>query len=415
MNIAIVGAGITGISTALEFARDGHQVTVYEQMNAAAEDASFAPGGWLLPCATQSLATPGAGMPFKQLKSGAGLTQASSMIGSPVWRWARQWKKHEKNASKHGNNALLTSLSTLSAYSASLRWQDCEDTDIAAERKSGTLIMLRTPQEVAFWNQQLPLLEAQNVACKMLPPPQAQALEPGLGQEITWLNAVYFPDGESINPRLWAQYLRLQAQEMGVAIRTGIRIQSISKQPVGVEITGTLQRHDVVVICTGTNHRLLQNLQLNLPIMPTWGYSVTAPVRDGLQAPRSAIMDWAQQATISRVGQRVRITAGLELGSSAEAPQHTHTLQRMYRLLNDWFPGGAQLSSPQVQVWRGSRGHLPDGLPLTGPSGHHGIWLNLAHGSHGVSLAAGCARAIADMVADRATAIDMQAFHPLRF
>jgi D-amino-acid dehydrogenase len=37
MNIAIVGAGITGISTALEFARDGHQVTVYEQMNAAAE------------------------------------------------------------------------------------------------------------------------------------------------------------------------------------------------------------------------------------------------------------------------------------------------------------------------------------------------------------------------------------------
>jgi D-amino-acid dehydrogenase len=87
----------------------------------------------------------------------------------------------------------------------------------------------------------------------------------------------------------------------------------------------------------------------------------------------------------------------------------------MYRLLNDWFPGGAHLSSPQVQVWRGVRGHLPDGLPAVGASGRPGVWLNLAHGSHGASLAAGCARALADMLAGRPTAIDMQAFSPLRF
>ena len=39
----------------------------------------------------------------------------------------------------------------------------------------------------------------------------------------------------------------------------------------------------------------------------------------------------------------------------------------------------------------------------------------IAHGSHGISLAAGCARAIADMVQRQTPAIDMQAFSPQRF
>ena len=45
MKIAIVGAGIVGVSTAYELARDGHEVTVFEQRNAAAEEASFANAG----------------------------------------------------------------------------------------------------------------------------------------------------------------------------------------------------------------------------------------------------------------------------------------------------------------------------------------------------------------------------------
>lgn len=415
MNIAIVGAGITGISTALEFARDGHQVTVYEQMNAAAEDASFAPGGWLSPWAAQSLAAPGAGMPLKSLRSGASLLQAPGMLGSANWRWMRQWKKNEKLAHKQGNQPFCTALHTLGSYSASLRWQNCEDMEMAAEHKAGSLVLLRTPQEVAFWNTQLASLQALGVTCKLLNATQTQALEPGLGQEIAWLNALHFPDSESINPRLWAHYLRMQAQAMGAIFRTGISVQKISTQPTGLEISGQFHPFDAIVLCTGAKHQLTESLGLRLPLMPIWGYSVTAPVRDALQAPRAAIMDWAQQATISRMGQRIRITAGLEMGSHAGAAHHNHTLQRMYRLLNDWFPGGAHLSSPQVQVWRGNRGYLPDGLPAVGPSGHPNVWLNIAHGSHGISLAAGCARAIADMVQRQTPAIDMQAFSPQRF
>lgn len=413
MNIAIVGAGISGISTALELARDGHQVTVYEQMNAAAEDASFAPGGWLSPSTAHSLSAPGAGMPLKLLQSNTGVLQASAMIGSSTWRWLRQWKNNEKQALKHNDFTLSRALHTLSAYSQSLRWQAHTDTELSAEQKKGMLIVLRTSKEIDFWNQHAAQLQAQGISCQLLEAKQAQALEPGLGQEITWTHAVHFPDGESINPRLWTQYMRLQALEMGVSIQTGHMVRTISSHPVGIEVAGHFHAHDAVVICTGAHHSLTQ--KMTLPVMPIWGYSVTAPVRDTLLAPRSAIMDWQQQTTISRMGQRVRITAGLEVGSTAAAAHNTNTLQRMYRLLNDWFPGGVQLSSPQVQVWRGARGYLPDGLPAVGHTGLPGVWINLAHGSHGASLANGCARALADMMAGRDTAIDMQAFRPLRF
>lgn len=415
MNIAIVGAGITGISTALEFARDGHQVTVYEQMNAAAEAASFAPGGWLAPLAAHSLTTPGMGMPLKQLQSGTGLLQASTMIGSATWRWMRQWKKLEKQATQLQDQSFVTALHAMGHYSASLRWNANEDPAHTAEQKMGNLVLLRSPQEVAFWNAQTPSLQAHGVACQLLNAEQVQALEPGLGQEIAWLNALHFPQGETINPRLWSHYLRTQALALGVNMHTGTAVEKISTQPCGIHIAGQVLRFDAVVLCTGTHHDLLKPLGLHLPTMPIWGYSITTPVRDPLLAPRAAIMDWAEQATISRMGQRIRITAGMEMGSTADATHHNPTLQRMYRLLNDWFPGGAQLSSPQVQVWRGARAYLPDGLPAVGATPHPGIWLNVAHGSHGASLATGCARALADMVQGHDPALDMQAFSPLRF
>ena len=415
MNIAIVGAGITGISTALEFARDGHQVTVYEQLNASAEDASFAPGGWLNPLAAHSFATPSAGMPLKLLKSGKDLLQATNIIGSSTWRWLRQWRKHEKNIQKQKEHSFLNALCTLENYSASLLWQDCEDKDIAAEHKTGHLIILRTPQEAELWHTLTPQLLEHRIHCKLLEPPQVHALEPGLGSEIPWINALHFPHAQSINPRLWTHYLRTQAQELGVNFCTGTSVEQVSTHPIGVVINQQLQLADHVILCTGNHPQLLAQIGLRLPIMPIYGYSVTAPVREPLNAPRSAIMDWAQQATISRMGQRVRITAGLEVGSSATTPHNTATLQRMYRLLNDWFPGGAHLSSPQVQVWRGVRGYLPDGLPIVSSSGHKGIWLNIAHGSHGISLASGSARALADMAQNRAPAIDMQAFAAQRF
>ena len=49
MKIAIVGAGIIGVTTAYELAADGHEVTVFERHGAAALETSFANAGVVAP------------------------------------------------------------------------------------------------------------------------------------------------------------------------------------------------------------------------------------------------------------------------------------------------------------------------------------------------------------------------------
>ena len=49
MKLAVIGAGIIGITTAYELAADGHDVTVFERCSAAAEETSFANAGVVAP------------------------------------------------------------------------------------------------------------------------------------------------------------------------------------------------------------------------------------------------------------------------------------------------------------------------------------------------------------------------------
>ena len=63
MKIAVIGAGIIGVTTAYELARDGHEVTVLERRSAAAEETSFANAGVVAPGYVTPWAAPG--MPSK--------------------------------------------------------------------------------------------------------------------------------------------------------------------------------------------------------------------------------------------------------------------------------------------------------------------------------------------------------------
>lgn len=162
------------------------------------------------------------------------------------------------------------------------------------------------------------------------------------------------------------------------------RVDRISSTPTGVAVQGEseLRRFDAVVLCAGmASAALMPAMGVQLPMTAVYGYSVSAPLRESTHAPRASVVDMAQQISITRLGQRVRIAGGAEL-AGADADHHTPTLQRLYRTLNDWFPGGAQLSS-NLQIWRGARTMLPDGAPVIGASGLPGLWLNTGHGAGG--------------------------------
>jgi len=145
---------------------------------------------------------------------------------------------------------------------------------------------------------------------------------------------------------------------------------------------------------------------MRIPLAPIYGHSVSANIREPLNAPRSAVMDERYKVAISRMGLRVRVAGSAEIGGSLDAINPA-ALQTLYKVLHDWFPGAATLQAG-VQQWKGARPMLPDGPPVIGPSGVPGVWLNLGHGSSGWALSCGSARVLADLMAGRDAGIDLE-------
>lgn len=396
MKIAIVGAGIVGVTTAYELASDGHEVTVFEQRSAAAEEASFATAGLLAPHLLSPWAVPGFGHalrlmgPHATLRLSGGLSRAN-------WAWLSRWR-----SATHASSAPAAALERLAQYSQSRLQALAQRHELDFEASVGRLVLLRTEQERAQIQPALQVLRDSGVALREVDADLARQIEPGLSPEAPLAGAIHLPDARAGNCRLFAQLLRQGTQGSGVHFAFNTRIDRIGATPVGVVVQGEsdLRRFDAVVLCAGTaSAALLPALGMRLPMAAVYGYSVSAPLRESTHAPQGSVVDVAQQISITRLGQRVRIAGGAEL-AGADAEHHAATLQRLYRTLNDWFPGGAQLSSG-VQVWRGARPLLPDGAPVVGASGVPGLWLNTGHGAGGWALACGSARALADLMAQR--------------
>ena len=402
MKIAIVGAGIIGVTTAYELASDGHEVTVFEQRSAAAEEASFATAGLLAPHLLSPWAVPGFGHalrlmgPHATLRLSGGLSRAN-------WAWLSRWR-----SATHASSAPAAALERLAQYSQSRLQALAQRHELDFEASQGRLVLLRTEQERAQLQPALQVLRDSGVALREIDADVARQIEPGLSPEAPLAGAIHLPDARAGNCRLFAQLLRQGTQGSGVHFAFNTRIDRIGTTTVGVVVQGEsdLRRFDAVVLCAGTaSAALLPALGLRLPMAAVYGYSVSAPLRESTHAPQASVVDAAQQISITRLGQRVRIAGGAEL-AGADAEHHAATLQRLYRTLNDWFPGGAQLSSG-VQVWRGARPLLPDGAPVVGASGVPGLWLNTGHGAGGWALACGSARALADLMAQRAPEVPL--------
>jgi D-amino-acid dehydrogenase len=100
----------------------------------------------------------------------------------------------------------------------------------------------------------------------------------------------------------------------------------------------------------------------------------------------------------------VRVAGSAETGGTL-AIRHPGALVTLYQVLADWFTGASRLD--QAQLWRGARPMRPDGPPVLGASDIVGVWPDLGHGSSGWALVCGSARVVADAVAGRPSAIEL--------
>lgn len=439
MKVAVVGAGVIGVTTAYELAADGHEVTVFERRGSVAAETSFANAGVAAPGYVTPWAAPG--MPRKVLghllrQHAPVRVHANLSTGELAWMW-RWWRA----CNLHGYQANRLRMQRLAHFSRERLRRLTRELKMDYERSDGYLVLLRTAKDHAMAVPGLASLTELNTRFDLLDAAQCRAVEPGLSDETPLHGGVYLPDDEVGNCRQFTSLLRTEAQRIGVRFRFHTLVQKIvpgtspqlvhayappedatvllnvsaenapndaqDTQPMA--LGAVTEGFDAIVVCAALDSAvLLRPHGLKLPMQAVYGYSITAPLRraeaHGDIGPRSALMDERYKVAISRLGTRVRVAGGAEIGGSATR-HNPRALETLYKVLHDWFPGSARLS--QAQVWKGARPMLPDGPPVLGRSGIEGVWINLGHGSSGWALACGSARLLADSVAGRTPAIDI--------
>ncbi|MDP4622566.1 MAG: FAD-dependent oxidoreductase [Hydrogenophaga sp.] len=418
MNIAIIGAGVTGVTLAHALLQDGHRVHVFEQRQTAAEEASYACGGLLSAGWSSPLAAPG--MVWDMLYPGSSPTA----IRWGQWprpsdaAWLLRWWMHtgkKAHAAQQGAALALTQLSLreLARTNAEL--------GLEYETTEGLTVLVRSAHDRERLDPYLQWLEASNVPHQVGDAAFGLSKEPALHPQTPLHTVIHLPSDGVGNCRQFTGALKQVVQERGVEFSFGHTVRAIRPTEKGVEMDVQAQKttslgpltFDTVVLCSGvTSLGLLKPLNIQLPLNQLRSHSLSANLRDPMDAPHSGVVDSLHNIGITRLGQRVRITGGQALGS-ASAAQHNGVLKQLYTALFDWFPGAAHMSS--VQTWSGQTPVLPDGLPVLGATAVPGVWLNIGHGLRGWSMASGSARLLADQLVQRDTGIDAQAFSAQRW
>lgn len=415
MRIAIVGAGIIGVTTAYELTADGHEVTVYERHGAAALETSFANAGVVAPGYVTPWAAPGmSAKVLRHLFSRHSPVRVRWPLAAHELGWMLRWRRACELETYLANRGRLQ---RLAFYSRQRLHRLVEDLQLDYDRADGYMVLLRAEKDRKLVQPGLQVLREAGVKFREVDADEARKLEPALNPDTAFAGAIHLPDDEVGNCRQFALLLKNQTQALGARFEFNCSVAPLdAAQPTVLRITHgedavpVTQRFDAVVVCGGmASAQLLKPVGLKVPLAAVHGYSVSAPIREPLNAPRSGVMDDRYKVAISRLGHRVRVAGSAEIGGDPTVKRQA-AIQTLYKVLHDWFPGAAQLANTgaAVQEWKGARPMLPDGPPVLGATGVPGVWINIGHGSSGWALACGSARAVADLMSARAPEVDLE-------
>lgn len=401
MRVAIIGAGLAGVTTAYELARLGHEVQVFERDTSVATGASFAPPGLIAPALLA--ARPHARLAWRG---------APRQLG---WRWAH-WRA--RRASAQQPLPVPSAVLQLAVQGQALLADWRQALQLEVEHSSGVLLLWRTAKD---YKQAAPLiarLQAAQLPHRELDAAACLALEPGLNPDTRLHGGLHLPQDESANARQFSQALKLEAQRLGVRWQFNAEVLKIEPgtQPSLHLATGPAQRVDAVILCAGKGApALLSPLGIRLPWGTLHAHTLTAPLRQ-LEAhpdlgPAATVIDVGLGVSMTRLGQRVRIGGGQELGGTPGQPNGP-SMSALHQAAHDWFPGALQAGGQQR--WKAARLLLPDELPVIGASGAPGVWLNLGHGESGWPLSGGAAQWLGERLAGRDGGLDATVLEPTR-
>jgi D-amino-acid dehydrogenase len=410
MHVIVIGAGVVGSSTALALAERGLKVTLIDRHRQAAAETSHANGGGITPghaepwnspgIARRLLTRSGSGEPFRLF--------SHALPGLASWGlqflWHSRASRYYRNA-RHNTRLAVYSGRCLKGLREryELHYHPCTQ---------GSLELYFDPGELDTALDLRRSIGDPGVEIRKISVEEVVAMEPALAPIAhRMVGAMFLPLHESGDACEFAAETARCAVELGAELRFGAEVAAIARRSgrvAGVLLGDELVEADAVVLSAGVaSPAMARPLGLKLPIYPVKGYSATLTMDQPELAPTRPLLDLEHRIVTARFGDRLRI-AGLADFDGYRRDIRSDRIEVLLASACTLLPDLAdQIRSGQLETWAGLRPMTPKGPPMLGPTPVPGLYLNTGHGSMGWTQAAGSAQILADVLAGREPAIDL--------
>jgi len=413
MKICVLGAGVAGMTSAYFLAHAGHDVTVVERNSGVGLETSYANGGQLSYCYVAPLAGPGVlpKVPPWLLRRDSPL-RFSPRLDYYQWRWCLQFVL----ACNAAQSDLTTSrLLRLSFYSRKLMHAMVESEPLDFDYvQNGKLVYY---MDEASYRGAVTTMEYQlSLGCEQqaLDRDACVAREPALTAVVQDIaGGIYTPSEDAGDCYRFCTSLEhiMRGGEHPVQFELDTQVTGFVRNANHISAVRT-NRHDIeadwfVATMGAQSVFLLRPINIDVPMYPLKGYSLTVPIENDAAAPRVSITDHKRKVVYARLGEELRI-AGMADITNYRADLDPARIEVLTRQARDTFPGSADFS--RAEPWCGLRPATPEGTPVIGPTRYSNLLLNVGHGALGFTLACGCGKIIADLASRKEPEISLDGF-----
>ena len=415
MRVIVLGSGVIGVTSAYYLAQQGAEVTVLDRQTGPAEETSFGNAGQISPGYSTPWAAPG--IPFKAVKW-MFQHHAPLAINIDGSMWQLQWMAQMlKNCSADRYAINKERMVRVAEYSRDCLKKLREDIGISYENRSkGTLQVFRNEAQLEAVQRDIEVLKETGVAFELLDSEGLTRVEPALAQaQDKLVGGLHLPNDETGDCYIFTNSLADKAKEIGVKFQFNSNVEKLiveGDEIKGVLVNGEVLTADKYVLAFGSYSRdFLKPLDLELPVYPVKGYSLTVPIIDSAFAPQSTVLDETYKIAITRFDERIRVGGMAELsGFNLNLNEDRRgTLEMVTR---DLFPGG---DLENASFWTGLRPMTPDSTPIIGATRFKNLFLNTGHGTLGWTMACGSGKLMSDLVLNKTPEISTEGLSLQRY